>query len=559
MIASRQTRSACRRQSRGRRTRQQERRRQHGLLARRAARARRRTQGRRPLPETPLTRNQQVVAARLAQGQVGFVTLSTWSFLIPFLAFLEEVHFSALLDLPGQGFSRVMIPVARLILTYQLKILLGIGSINLVPTRLFRERALLKLIGYTTVQLQAGCCQRGWLSMGPMHKNTLADAVERLTATELAQLLNATATRLAARGFFDHSPGTFALDASLLETTPYYRGAGKTTRIERKVNRQRQVVEVERVIWGFKVVTLYEVSLRLVVAAVVVPSNVHEATVTEAVVAQAVANLGPGRIRVLVMDMGFLDGQTLWNVKQTWGIDFVIPAKDNMQITTQARSWCRETGDGGWLTRGERPGTLRCRRGRTTPVGQVSVVGVSELRTYTQYGTAAHAKGHHRKSFVGNALSAVVVTSWEGVPYPPGEEKVFLTTLSVADPLAVLEQYGLRSLIENTAFRELKQGWALEHFPKKTEAAVRAHVLLTLVTFTLVNAFRSKTGQVLSKRGMRRWRTEEEGYTVVVFAGDSYAIFDIEEVFILLGVVPATCLRTDPAQVRRKYGLSLAA
>jgi len=135
----------------------------------------------RPVPDTPLTRNQQVVAARLAQGQVDLVTLSTWSFLTPFLAFLEELRFYALLDLPGQGFCRVMIPVARLILTYQLKILLGIGSINLVPTTLFRERALLKLIGYTTTQLQAGCCQRGQLPIGPMHKNTLADAIERLT------------------------------------------------------------------------------------------------------------------------------------------------------------------------------------------------------------------------------------------------------------------------------------------------------------------------------------------------------------------------------------------
>jgi hypothetical protein len=299
------------------------------------------------------------------------------------------------------------------------------------------------------------------------------------------------------------------------------------------------------------------------VAAVVVPINVHESTMTEALVAQAVANLGPGRIRVLVLDMGFLDGQTLWNLAQTWGIDFVIPAKDTMGITQQARSWCRDTDDGGWLSRGERPGQRRQRRGRTRLIGQVSVVGVSELRTYTQYGTIAHAKRHNRKDFVGNALNAVVVTSWQGVPYPPGEEKVFLTTLPVDDPLAVLDRYGLRRLIENTAFRELKQGWALESFPKKTEAAVRAHVFLTLVTFTLAGtlwvSFRSKIGQALTRRGMRRWRAEEEQHTVIVFAAGYYAIFDIEEVFILLGVIPAACLSTDPATVRRKYALPPAA
>jgi hypothetical protein len=188
-------------------------------------------------------------------------------------------------------------------------------------------------------------------------------------------------------------------------------------------------------------------------------------------------------------------------------------------------------------------------------LGQVTVVGVKELDTYTQYGTAAHAKGHHRKDFVGNALNAVVVTSWEGVPVPPGEETVFLTPLPVDDPLAVLDQYDLRSLIENTAFRELKQGWDLESFPKKSEAAVRAHVVLTLITFTLVNGFRTKTGQAVARCGVRRWRTEGEQHTVVVFAAGCYAIFDIEEVLLLLGIVPATCLRIDPATVRRKYGL----
>lgn len=555
MIASHARRSASRR--RAQKITQREKRRQRRLLARRTARQR--TPRRHALPTGPLTRNQQEVASRLLQGQVDFVTLSSWSFLLPFLAFLEEVRFLALLDLPGTGFCRVMIPVARLLLTYQLKILLGIGSINLVPTKLFRERALLKLIGYTALQLQAGCCCRGQLVIGPMHKNTLADAIERLTADELAALLNGTATRLAARGFFDQSQGTFALDASLLETSPHYHGAGRTKRTERKVNRKKEVVEVERLMWGFKVVALYEVQLRFVVAALVVPINVHESTLTEALVAQAVANLGPGVIRVLVMDMGFLDGETLWHLKQQWGIDFVLPAKENMQITEQARSLCWDTDPASGLTRGERPGVRRRRRGRMRLLGQVIVVGVRELRTYTQYGTTAHAKTKHRKDFVGHALNAVVVTSWEGIPYPPGEEKVFLTTLSVDDPLAALEQYGLRSLIENTAFRELKQGWDLESFPKRTEAAVRAHVLLTLLTFTLVNAFRSKTGQTLSTRGMRRWRTEEQSHTVIVFAGGYYALFDIEEVLILLGVVPAACLRADPAKVHRQYGLPRAA
>ena len=131
--------------------------------------------------------------------------------------------------------------------------------------------------------------------------------------------------------------------------------------------------------------------------------------------------------------------------------------------------------------------------GRVRPVGQVTVVAVPGLQSYDQYGDEAHAQHANRKDFVAHPLNAVVVTHWEGIAYPVGEEKVFLTSLPVTAPLAVLDLYDLRSRIENTAFRELKQGWGLLQYPKKTAAAVRGHVFLTLLTFTLANAFRHRS------------------------------------------------------------------
>jgi len=197
--------------------------------------------------------------------------------------FLDEISFYALLDIEGRGFKRVMIPIARLLMTYQLKILLGIPSITLVPTKLFREIALLKLIGYTTTQMQVGFCQRGNRAAGPMHKNTLGDAVERLSADELEQLLNETAQRLA----------------------------------QRKKGKKEHV-------------------------------------------------------------------------------------------------------------KGE---------------GQVSVVGVADLQSYDQYGDEEHVNTTAFKDFVGNALNAVVVTKWQGEAYEAGKEKVFLTSLPIPKPLAVLDRY----------------------------------------------------------------------------------------------------------------------
>ena len=503
-----------------------------------------------------LTRNQHEVAKRLSAGHIDLVTVSGWGFVSSFLAFLDELEFFVLLDVEGRGFQRILIPIARLVVTYQLKILLGISSINLVPTKLFREIALLRLIGYSATQLQVGFCERGDLAVGPMHKNTLADAVERLSADDLERVLNGTARRLVERGFFAKSRGHFALDASDLPTTSHYLGAGLLTKIERRVTRQKQVVEVERQIWGFQVFIVYEVQLRLVVAAKVVPIQERETQHTLALVRQAIANVGVGLIQDLLIDRGFLDGRDLWVLKHDLGIDFVVPAKDKMLVRVDAQALARRKADAETIFEEERKGIdKQNQKGRTYPAGQVTAVGVANLSSYEQFGDDEHVKQANRTAFAGNPINAVVVRSWQGDVYPPGEEKVFLTSLPVRQPLKVLDRYDLRSLIENTAFRELKQGWFLESYPKRTEDAVRGHVFLTLITFTLANAFRTQQGQDLAGRGIRRQRAEEETGKVMIFAGGFFAIFDIEEVFVLLGIAPRWCFHTSPKKVRDRYDL----
>lgn len=69
----------------------------------------------------------------------------------------------------GEKFQRQMMAVS-LLLTYPVKVLLGLSGMNCVGQTLFRDLALLKLIGYTTEQLQDGFCQRGQLDkQKPLH------------------------------------------------------------------------------------------------------------------------------------------------------------------------------------------------------------------------------------------------------------------------------------------------------------------------------------------------------------------------------------------------------
>jgi hypothetical protein len=502
-------------------------------------------------PARYLSRNQQEVVNRLLNGEVSMISRASWAFFEPFLLFLHEVGFFEAIGVEGKQFRRQMIEVSLLITTYCTKVLLGIASVNQVPSRLFRDRALMLLIGYSTDQMLSGFCHRGHEDkQKPMHKKVLAAAVEKLTAAEVAYILNETVKRLAERGLFKQSRGHFALDSSDLETTEHYRGVGRKTVTVRKKLPDGQYIEFEEYLYGFKVVVIYEVQLRLIVAAQVAPINRHDSNFTLDLLKQAQANVGQGVIQVLLLDRGFLDGETLWTIKQTYGVDFVIPSKNDMRVTAEARSFRRQKADGQYLFRAERPGEGE------KQAGQVGLYGVKAVTAYDQYGDAEHQKRCHRKDFQPNPLNVIVVYQWQGKAYRPGHEKVFLTSLPIDQPLTILDLYDLRSLIENCAFRELKQGWYLANFPKKTDAAVRGHVFLTLVIFTLTNAYRTEIGQELAQAGIRRQRLAwHEANKVLIVAGDYYAIFDLEELLIILGCEPQICWRVDPPEFRQRYGL----
>ena len=496
------------------------------------------------------TRNQKEVAKRLLAGEVSMVGGTGWSFVEPFLAFMGEIGFYEMIQVDGERFVRKMMAVSLLILTYEVKVLLGLSGMNCVGKTLFRDIALLKLIGYTSQQLQEGFCQRGYGDkQKPMHKNVLADTVEKLTAKELETILNRSIQRLAAKGVFRESQGHFALDGSDLETTSLYQGVGMKTVTEKKWSRkEKKVVEIEKSVYGFKFLALYDVHLRLVVAVKVVQIQEHDSQFTRPLLQQGLENLGEGVIQVLPIDRGFLDGLSLWQIKNEDGIDFVVPVKTNMHVTNDARAFLKQKPDSEYLFAAERPGEGKKQS------GHLKLIGIQDLTTYDQYGNEEHQLQSNCAAFDGNPINAIVVSEFEQKVYPNDKAKVFLTSLPVNDPLAVIDLYDLRSLIENTLFRELKQGWFLGVFPKKTADAVRGHVYLTVLVFNLTNTFRTHVGQDLAKRGIRRQRRSWHcAHQVIVFAGEFYAVFDVETIFILLGRPPVTCWRVDPDQIYRQF------
>jgi hypothetical protein len=172
----------------------------------------------------------------------------------------------------------------------------------------------------------------------------------------------------------------------------------------------------------------------------------------------------------------------------------VVPAKDNMAVTAEARA---QAAAGQGITVGRRVHTIRHGHGRTawTERLETEVVGITGLTTYDQYGTPEHGRHHNRRDFEANPIHAVVVRQWNGKDYGPGGKTAFLTNALVQQPLHPFDDDDDRSLIENCWIKEAKQQWDLGHPPQKTGRAVRVHVMFTFLMFALATAYRLRCEQ----------------------------------------------------------------
>jgi len=462
-----------------------------------------------------------------------------WGFLDHFFIFLFSLGFFARIDFRPKTVKRVMIPTVLMILTYEMKQLTGLSSMNQLEEHLFRDTALLKVIGFTARQIQEGFCQRGkGKRRGPMHRDTLADFLSKFSSREVDFIL-----REAVRVLVKHKlirGKTYILDATDLLTTQRYKGCGMKKVVQKVRNKEGQEVEAVKYVYGYKLLVLMEARHKIVVAARVVKINEHEKNFTKELVREGQQRTG-GKVKVLLVDRGFIDGVLLWWLWKKMRIRFVIPARSNMEVSQDIRGFRLEKADG--------------QRVFVEQTKKMKLMGVRGLVSYDQFGEEDHGRRKGRKDFKANPINAVMVLRWNGKDYEPGKERVFLTNFSVSRPMKIIERYDLRSEIENQGFRELKQGYHLLKYPQKTVSGVRAHVVLTLIIYSLVNAYKSEQGQRLAHLGIRRWRGKQMGQSIhkmIVYYEGIYGIVDVEELFYLMDMTPKELYRLKIRQLQRE-------
>jgi hypothetical protein len=485
-------------------------------------------------------RDDKEVARRIRAGETDFITGTGWALLDNFFVFLLEIGFYTVLEqVKGEGYRRIMVTLVRLLTTYSVKVLLGIARLKQVPELLFKDVGLLRRIGFTATQIKKGVCRRGKGKSKPMHSKILGDLLCRLTEKEVFAIFNGVIRNLSKKRYVRDE--TFILDTSHLETTSTYENCGMKKVTEKKWDRiKRTVVEITRYIYGFKIGMIQGAESRIPASCSFSQIQVHDNNFTKQLVKQAEANIGT-RIKLLLIDRGFLDGKTLWWLHKRL-THFITRTRTDMNITQQMRSF-RDDKEGNGVYRKKRKG--------------LEIIGVEGLNTYDQYGDEEHAKKKNRKNFKANPINGVMVIKFRDKTYPAGKEPVFITDLPVDNPLKILDKYDLRSLIENQGFRELKQGWHINKFPAKKENAVRAHTILTLLIYAINAAYQTEQGQETVRKGIRRLRREDYQslFKIVVYSGPYFGIFDIEEYSVITRSPPRDFVRTDIPQTIKRLGL----
>lgn len=445
--------------------------------------------------------------------------------------FLIESGFFGLFNFRPDCRKRVMIPLAYFLSLYGLKVICELDSLNRVSTQLFRNRALLEMIGFTGVHFEKGFSARNQGGQLPFNITTMGKLFGDFSLKQTdAFFVNALQTLAGHR--FLHA-GTYILDATPLyvsNSAKTYEGTGTIVKDGKKKT-------------GYKLITLkyaraYEEKdePEMFVAAILVPLNHHESRYMISLIEQAVTNIGKDRIKQIVMDRGFVDGENLYRLKYDYNIDFIIYSKSNMDVTAELKKKAEE-----FKSRKQKqlplPASYSLQEDQDT-----RVYGFNNLKWFWTYGKAEHQQQVKEKMYKKDKnlkthpISGGIITKYKGK-----ERASAITFLSskrfgkIFTPLVAVNLYKKRQYTENEGYRELKQGYNIGRFPSRKFNGIYLHTMFTLVMFNYISCYRTKKGGKIAFRGLRSLHRNMTYHGIIIYSAPYFGVFDTEEVFGWLG------------------------
>jgi hypothetical protein len=254
-----------------------------------------------------------------------------------------------------------------------------------------------------------------------------------------------------------------------------------------------------------------------------------EAAVTKELIEQAVALGGTGCIELLLADALYADGPLLAWLKYVQRIDALVALPADRLLYQDLQGLAR-----GGLIRWSRHRYTRTVSGHKHR-RVVEVTAASGLTSWEGFTEAAAQYGAPEASLWGGLIRQVEPEAW-----PVAEAEALVSTRAWGNGFEALLAYRPRWHIEDDAYRELKEGWGLEDQRWGRDATVaHGRVALTCLAFNTAQVYRSRAGQRLAKKGIRRLRREYQralgAAPVVVYVAGCYAVLAVEELVAALG------------------------
>jgi len=224
-------------------------------------------------------------------------------------------------------------------------------------------------------------------------------------------------------------------------------------------------------------------------ALAVVAGNAHECPVLYELVEKFVATVGPGVVKLLILDRAFIDGKNVTRCKQQWGIDVLIPIKKKMDLWTDAWDLGRQAR---WETVAvpapkapvsdpRRPASLNRREAQRqkTLAARRTAPDPAQVLTQREY---CAIRGFTSWSDCGVPVNVVLMRD----RYADGhtDEWALLTTRDYPDVQGPGQDYQHRARIEER-HRLLKCFHDLSDFHSRSFNAITAQVVFILLSYTL--------------------------------------------------------------------------
>jgi hypothetical protein len=506
------------------------------------------------------TRDQAGVAKKLADNQPAdeVFGLGDAGLFDMFFYFLRELGFMEILEQLEPKSCRKRkspVPFFAIMLIYLMRLVAGLRFFHHIDRVLLKSQALMHLVGFNGYQIKQGTSRRGvekskvdWNDKnnnkirGPVCPEFISSMIVAIPAKTVERVFNQVVAILAKNSFFPREVNAL-LDASDLESTERCKGRGKVTKEKAPELRRRKgkTKKTKVTVFGFKIWVVWDQLSGLPIAMRFSTIETNDIIFAQEVIEQAITNLGKyAEISSIAIDRGFTDGKLLWWLNEQ-NIIFYIPAKSSLRVYEDALSLIA-TGEKAMRSTTRMTGHGKDSKQVTDTWEVVGIEGLTSAGFYGELGSGSH---ENRKDFEPNLINAVVVL------HDPYKEKnpniktmVILTNGQVNKPMNVYDGYDARSEIENSLFRESKQGWFIKGPPENSKAGFRIHAYLTIMTMALTTAFRDwmvQQDEIDDEDegiGIRKFRQKvrtENADKCIVFYGDHYGIFYLYEILVLSG------------------------